>query len=389
MRRTPRDNSSGSSRGNGGDGDDGFDQPAWEGDRDPDAALRQGFTGSWSRTRPSFDSPMSWSLPLFRVAGIDIRIHLFFLILIAWQVLEAVLPAADGANVRLGLLYTVIRIGAVFTIVLLHEFGHALTCRRWGGASEEILMWPLGGLAYCAPPHAWKAHLATAIGGPMVNVIILCITIPSLGIITGEWMRVAFPNPFVFDPPFSLRDSTGLFVLYAFHQFSLVLLLFNLIPLYPLDGGRIAQALFWPKVGYARSVRYACRLGFVGAIGLLLAGAIVANMSLVAIAFFGGVTCVRTLQQLSFTEEALGYEDSEGSEIARSAQWSPGRESEAERKAREDEERQQAKVAEVQAREAAEFDRILDKIRVSGMQSLTAAERRVLERETDRRRRGS
>jgi stage IV sporulation protein FB len=379
VRRPPRNNPPGRN-------DDDDREWSESGERDPEAALRQGFTGSWSRTRPSFDSPMSWSLPLFRVFGIDVRIHLFFLILIAWQVLEAVWPASNSAFVRFDLHYVLIRIAVVFLIVLLHEFGHSLTCRRWGGTSDEILMWPLGGLAYCAPPHAWKAHLATAIGGPMVNVLILAITIPAIGLITGDWLRAAFPNPFIFDPPMPLREDLAGFTLYAFHHFSLVLLLFNLIPLYPLDGGRIAQAIFWPTVGYARSVRFSCRLGFVGAIGLLLAGALSGNMSLVAIAFFGAVTCVRTLQQLTYTEEALGFEDSEGSAIAQSAME---RETASERKGREEELKRKAKAEDERAREAAEFDRILDKIRLSGIHSLTAAEKRVLERETERRRRGT
>jgi Zn-dependent protease len=329
---------------------------------------------------------MSWSLPLFRVFGIDVRIHLFFLILIAWQVLDAAWPAAGGGSsgsVRLSLFYVLIRIAAVFSIVLLHEFGHSLTCRKWGGSSDEILMWPLGGLAYCVPPHSWKAHLATAVGGPMVNVLLLCVTIPTMGLRTGDWIGAAFPNPFTFAPPRECIEHLGWFAVYAVHHFALVLLLFNLVPLYPLDGGRIAQAIFWPYVGYARSVRFSCRLGFVGAIGLLLLGALTTNMTLLAIAFFGGVTCVRTLQQLSYTEEMLGYEDSEGTAIAQSAME---RESPDDRREREAELKRRAKEEETKAREAAEFDRILDKIRVSGMNSLTAAERRALERETERRR---
>ena len=380
MPRQPRDNF-----------DDGNE--SWRGEgNSPDQAASQGFAGSWSRTRPSFDSPMSWSLPLFRAAGIDVRIHLLFLVFVAWRVLDAALPAASGASVRLGITYVLIEVVVVFTIVLLHEFGHSLTCRRWGGSSDEILMWPLGGLAYCAPPHAWKAHLATAIGGPAVNVLILCITVPAVGLITGKWLGGALPNPFVLDPPSQIRDSYAFFVLFAFHWTSLILLLFNLIPLYPLDGGRITQALLWPRFGYAKAVRYSCRFGFVGAIGLLLVGALNQNMTLIAIAFFGGVTCVRTLQQLSYTEEMLGYEDSQGAAIAASARnefpTEAPEESPAARSAREREEKKRAKEAEAAAREAAEFDRILEKISASGIQSLSAAEKRVLERETERRRRG-
>ncbi len=362
----------------GGTGDEGF--------RDPDASARQGFTGSWARTRPTFDNPMSWSLPLFRVAGIDVRIHLLFLILIAWQVLDATWPMASQGATRLGIEYVLVRITVIFLIVLLHEFGHALTCRRWGGTADEILMWPLGGLAFCAPPHQWKAYLATAVGGPMVNVLIMLVAAPILGLWTGQWLRVALPNPLVFAPPLAVYERFDLFTLFTLNWLSLVLLLFNLLPLYPMDGGRIFQAICWSKVGYARSVRYACRAGFCGAILLLVVAAVTMNMSLFAIAMFGGITCFSTLKQLDYTESMMGFEDSEGSIFTESLVQT---ESDDERKQREAEEKKQAKAEGDRARQAAEFDRILDKIREQGMQSLTAAERKALERETERRRRES
>jgi stage IV sporulation protein FB len=371
--------------------DDGFSKGFGDAEPDDGASRErfggQGFTGSWTRVRPSFDDPMSWSLPLFRAFGIDVRIHLFFLLLIAWQILDATWPLATGTgSAKLGIEYVLTRIAVVFGIVLLHEFGHAFACRRWGGTADEILMWPLGGLAYCAPPQAWQAHLATAVGGPMVNVLLLVTVGPILGLLTGEWSRVLLPNPISFNPPLAVYESFGIFILFAIQWFSLVLLLFNLLPLYPLDGGRILQALLWPRVGYARSVRYACRAGFCGAIALVILAALTMNMSLFAIGLFGGFTCLATLRRLNETESMLGFEDSEGSAFAASAQM---RESEEERKERDAERARKAKAIEDEARQAAEFDRILDKIRVEGMQSLTGAERAVLQKETEKRRRNA
>jgi membrane-associated protease RseP (regulator of RpoE activity) len=220
----------------------------------------------------------------------------------------------------------------------------------------------------------------------MVNVLLIVTVGPILGLLTGEWGRVLLPNPLTFQPPLAVYESFGIFILFAIQWFALVLLLFNLLPLYPLDGGRILQALLWPRIGYARSVRYTCRAGFCGAIALVVLAAVTMNMSLFAIGLFGGFTCLTTLRRLNETEAMLGFEDSEGSSFAASAQM---RESDEERREREAERARKAKAVEDEARQAAEFDRILDKIRVEGMQSLTAAERSVLQRETEKRRRGS
>ncbi len=126
---------------------------------------RRGFAGSWAHARPRLDDPMSWSLPLGRTFGIGIRIHILFLVVVAVQLGRSVMPASDGTQVRLALAYTAIGLGALFVVVLLHEFGHCIACRWWGGLADEILMWPLGGLAFCQPPRDWRAHLWTAAGG--------------------------------------------------------------------------------------------------------------------------------------------------------------------------------------------------------------------------------
>ena len=87
-----------------------------------------------------------------------------------------------------------------------------------------------------------------------------------------------------------------------------MLLLFNLLPIFPLDGGRILQELLWPKFGYVRSMRYSVRVGYIGAIGLFIMGVVSKNMMLMGIALFGGITCYITHRQLQFTQETLGFE---------------------------------------------------------------------------------
>ncbi|MDZ4755338.1 MAG: site-2 protease family protein [Phycisphaerae bacterium] len=373
----------------GGAGDDA----GWsDGDRDG-----RGFDGSWSRTRPTFDNPMSWSVPFFRAANIDVRIHITFLLLIAYLLIRAAWPAANDGASRLSLGMTAALIGFLFAVVLLHEFGHCLACRRTGGTADEILMWPLGGLAYCNPRHAWVAHLWTAIGGPLVNVAILLVTIPTLGITTGAWWGVAIPMPLRVEIPAALALSSDVMILvYLLHQVTFTLLVFNLLPLFPLDGGRIVQALLWPRLGYTRSMRVACRAGLIGAIVLGVIGAVATDLTLLFIAIFGAGTSYLMLKRLEFTEEQLGFEDTEGTSFAAvhsATDAAEGRERAAERARQEKlarkEETQRAKDDAKRLKEEAEFDRILDKIQSTGIDSLTAAEKHVLARETERRRRES
>jgi Zn-dependent protease len=267
------------------------DRDQWA-DEDPMRRLG-GPGGDWRGLRPSFDNPMTWAVPLVRVLGIDVRVHVIFLIFIVVELLRAAVPPAPGKGPGLAFGLAALVLGLLFAIVLVHEFGHCLACRRTGGAADEILMWPLGGLAYCLPPNRWRAHLITAAGGPAVNVAIAALLTPALGVATGRWWGVALPNPFSYGGLYvdEISRSWLLTGLYLAGQLNLILLLFNLLPMFPLDGGRIAQALLWPKLGYVRSMRIAVRVGYVGAIGLGILGIVSEHWMLVGIAIFGGITC--------------------------------------------------------------------------------------------------
>lgn len=347
--------------------------------------------GDWQGLRPTLDNPMSWALPLFRASRITVRIHLFFIVYIAIQMLRAVAGPDSSAAVTLGAGIVAVLMASLFLVVLLHEFGHCIACRRVGGSANEILMWPLGGLAYCQPPNHWRAHFITAAGGPLVNVIICLIVGPLLGLMTGRWWGVALPDPLYPLTPLvqdsALAGSPIVVVLMCINAVSFVLLLFNLLPMFPLDGGRLLQSLLWPRYGYANSMRFAVRTGFVGGVLLAVFGAVFDQWMLVGIAIFGLLTCYITHKQLEFTEHMMGGESEEyatsvllGGEDDEIDEAREARPSRSEKRA--------LKQAEVEAQEQAQVDAVLAKIAATGLDSLTAAERKLLNRATEKKRKG-
>lgn len=329
--------------------------------------------GDYGGLRPALDNPMTWSVPVGRVAGIAVRVHVLLLAYIVYQLLRAAMPTAGGAVFGL----VALQMTCLFLIILLHEFGHCVACRAVGGDANEILMWPLGGLAFCRPPDHWKAHFVTAAGGPLVNVAITALLAPVLGALSGVWWGVALPNPFHLDL-FPTAHSLLLMALYLANWMSVTLLLFNMLPIFPLDGGRLLHALVWSRFGYSRAMRIAVRTGYVGALGLILLALLTNQAILVAIAIFGGFTCWLTSRQVTFTDEFMGYATetpaSAGHARRRGPTWQ-------QRRTR----RQAERAARRERDEAALVDAILEKIAGEGMHSLTAAEKRLLRRATRRK----
>jgi len=187
-------------------------------------------------------------LHLCRVAGIDLYLHW------TWFVI-AVLEIGGGYGRYSMFYWSALEYLALFAIVLLHEFGHALGCRQGGGTVDRIMLWPLGGVAFVDPPQTPGATLWSIAAGPLVNVALM----PVLG---GAWVmsrslgcKHTMPDAYHF-----LSMVLGIDV---------VLFLFNILPVYPLDGGQILRSLLWFVLGRARSLVVATVLGFVGAAGLV------------------------------------------------------------------------------------------------------------------------
>ncbi|HEV8607437.1 MAG TPA: site-2 protease family protein [Tepidisphaeraceae bacterium] len=311
---------------------------------------------------------LTGSVPLFRAFGIRVRLH-------ASLILFIVLTVLFGGTSGYFLSDRLITMGALFLIVLLHEFGHCFAARTVGGNAEEIIMTPLGGLAMAhAPRNPW-ATFVTVAGGPLVNVLICAIC---AGILYWNGSILAPTNPFHLMAPFYLTEVTRW--VWWIYATSYAILMFNLLPIFPLDGGQLMQSVLWPRMGYYRSMLFACNTGLVGAAALGILGLVGNNLLLVFIAISCALTCFQMRMAL---REMDPHELNDAQNFAYNlrSEDAPRRRKLSRRSIK----RAQKRAAEEQA-EQARIDSILEKVSAQGMHSLTWWEKRALRKATERQR---
>lgn len=318
------------------------------------------------------EDPFSWAPTVARIAGIRIRLHVLFIVLAGWLILTSI--SRDG----LGAIYTISAIVALFSLVLLHEFGHCFAARWVGGEATQIVMWPLGGLASVNIPNRWRPNLIVAVAGPAVNAALAPVFALALWL-AGAKDAILF-NPLHLNETLAILDANWLIALFWAHAANLMLLAFNLlVPVFPMDGGRVLQAILWSRMGWRRSMSIALTVGIGGSILLGVAGAMTDRILLVAIAAFTGLTCWADRRRLTAEAALTGA----GGEPA----WGgAARDAVAEREDRQALARRREREHERASRDQAEEDRILAKIASDGMQSLSKSERKTLERATAKRR---
>jgi Zn-dependent protease len=192
------------------------------------------------------------AIRLFRFLGITVYLHWSWFIVAVFQVeYRTQLPNGYSSPVWCAYEYL-----ALFAIVILHEFGHALACRSVGGRADQIVLWPLGGVAYVDPPQRPGATLWSLAAGPLVNVLLL----PLLGL---AWLGArAMHWPDINPNLYNLMTSICVI--------DIILFCFNMLPIYPLDGGQILRSLLWFFLGRARSLMVASIIGLVAVVLLLI-----------------------------------------------------------------------------------------------------------------------
>ena len=216
------------------------------------------------------------SIHLFRFAQVDVFLHWSWFLVAVFEI-----------NARAGryssVAWNVLEYLALFLIVLLHEYGHALACRQVGGTANQIVLWPLGGVAYVDPPPRPGATLWSIAAGPLVNVGLLPVLMFLLMLSRAWEWELVMPN--------------GYALLRAVLFINVGLLLFNLLPVYPLDGGQILRSLLWFVMGRGRSLMVATLLGFVGVAGLIVLALRIGSVWFGVLSFFMLINCWGGLKQ--------------------------------------------------------------------------------------------
>jgi Zn-dependent protease len=385
--------------------------------------------------------PMSWALPLFRAFGIQVKVHIFFFIITIGLFLRVVLDKYHPIWWVDVFLFTVV---LLFGIILLHEFGHAFGARAVGGDSKEILIWPLGGLAFVEVPHNPRALFIVTAAGPGVNVAICVAAAAALAV--GGFLPSLNPisNPYVSEIH-NFRDGRDYTSAYGFkaykpgtaelvpaleafenspkefwevrgrmmlrpadaeyiHQrvggertvapawavwlnrtfwLSWVLFLFNLIPAYPLDGGQLLQALIWGRRDYRTGVIVASYSGFVVSVIFLIVSIWQNEALFMGLALFMLYSASLKLHMLEAEDGPFGYDFSAGYTSLEKDDEPPPRPKRPGFFTRWWQARKARKLArELEQRQKDEqrMDQLLEKIAQSGKNSLTDEEQRFLER---------
>jgi Zn-dependent protease/CBS domain-containing protein len=224
-----------------------------------------------------------WTWNLGRIAGIPIRMHLTLLLFLAWIASTYMLRGAGLSVTALG----IVLVATIFVIIVVHELGHALVARRFGIATRDIMLLPIGGIASLEHmPDKPKQELAVAIVGPLINLALAGLLY--IGIVaTHGTTRI------------TEATTIGGAIVTQLMWINIGLAVFNLLPAFPMDGGRVLRALLAMRMGHARATDVAARLGKLFAVFIGIAG-LFYNPLLLLIAFvvWSGATQERALVQL-------------------------------------------------------------------------------------------
>jgi Zn-dependent protease len=190
------------------------------------------------------------SFHLFKLLGINVYLHW------SWFLVAFLIVSIQFGHTYTSLAWCVYEYLALFLIVLIHEFGHSLACRSVGGRADQILLWPLGGAAFVDPPQRPGATLWSIAAGPLVNVLLIPIFTVARIVAASMHLGETAPN---------LEN----FITYVW-AINIGLLCFNLLPIYPLDGGQILRSILWFFLGRARSLLVASWIGMIAGVLFLV-----------------------------------------------------------------------------------------------------------------------
>lgn len=208
------------------------------------------------------------SLTLGRIQGIEIKLHPSFLLVAFWVIYQWGFRQDSGVA---GTLYGFVLVLAIFCLVLLHELGHSMMAHEYGLQVRDITLVPFGGIARIEQmPTRPAAEAMISLAGPLVNLAIALLLLPILliaGLVTGDTSVADFAR-------FGLSDISLIGFLFYLFLANLTLAVFNLLPAFPMDGGRILRAAVTPFMGRQGATTVAVAIGvtlgiLIGIVGLL------------------------------------------------------------------------------------------------------------------------
>jgi Zn-dependent protease len=237
---------------------------------------------------------MPWSFTIGRFGGVPVRIHVTFLLLLAWIAFSAF--GRGGANAAID---STLFIVLIFACVVLHEFGHIFAARRYGIGTSEVTLLPIGGVSSLQRlPSDPRQELVVALAGPAVNLVIALVLIAVTGAIHAQDLDID-------DFKASLAGRLA--------AANLFLALFNLIPAFPMDGGRVLHALVAMRVGPVKATDIAARIGQAFAIALGFLG-LFGNPLLVFVAIFVYIAAAAEAQMSAAHQSLKGLSVGEAME---------------------------------------------------------------------------
>ena len=230
---------------------------------------------------------MQWSFPIGTVAGSQIRIHVTFFLLLIWFGLVYLQQGGVAGAVE-GVLFII----AVFGCVVLHELGHAIAARRYGIVTPRITLLPIGGVAEMERmPEKPSREIIVALAGPAANVVIAAALILFLGATVDMNAAATIEDP-----------ANGFLARLA--MINVILVVFNLIPAFPMDGGRVLRALLSMRYSRAKATQIAARIGQAAAFLFGFLGLMSGNVLLIFVAIFVYIAATAESQMTGMQEMA-------------------------------------------------------------------------------------
>jgi len=215
-------------------------------------------------------NPLSQAIRIFQLRGINVYLHWSWFFVAVYEI-------QSRQTAYSSVMWNALEYIAIFLIVLTHEFGHALACRQVGGKVHQIMLWPLGGVASVSPPQRPGAMLWSIAAGPLVNVALIPVLygLNAAGSAWQLWAAKSGPTEFF----------------HALTVTNFALLIFNLLPVYPLDGGKILWSALWFALGRGKSLMIAAICGFVGIAGLAVLAFFVRSGIFAVLVLFIALSC--------------------------------------------------------------------------------------------------